>query len=98
VDLTANQANDFGHGDIFLAQNAQTQVWEGILAWLTSARCQSDSDCSLVRDNDSCQCLADEVGAPSPIGTGTCLVDPCLDKAPACQNHQCVVAGGGEEM
>jgi hypothetical protein len=36
VDLTPNEARifDYGHADLFLANDAQTRVWQPILEWI----------------------------------------------------------------
>jgi hypothetical protein len=34
VDLTPDRLSDFGHADLFIGRNAETLVWQPILAWL----------------------------------------------------------------
>ncbi|AUX46101.1 uncharacterized protein SOCE26_076060 [Sorangium cellulosum] len=99
VSKTADQLHDVGHGDIFLADNARTMFWDGILGWLRSSHhCQDDSECTLLRDNTTCQCLAAPAGATDPKSDSACLVDPCRDKVPSCQNFTCVVSGSDASM
>jgi hypothetical protein len=38
VSLAADPLLDVGHGDIFLARDARSLFWEGILAWLRGER------------------------------------------------------------
>jgi hypothetical protein len=62
-----------------------------------SAKCSTASDCRLYSSYCSsrpCVCLALERGAVDPpclSGNQTCLVDPCLNKKPACDNSVCAV-------
>ena len=61
----------------------------------TPATCRQDADCRLFSDyctGCDCRALAREEKDPGCSGPGVrCLVDPCQNKAAACQGGKCLV-------
>jgi hypothetical protein len=59
-----------------------------------SAPCKTDKDCRLYSQYcDGCLCLPLKAWDPEPVCTTTivnCLADPCMAKAPRCQDGVCV--------
>ncbi|APR77980.1 Hypothetical protein A7982_03327 [Minicystis rosea] len=99
VSLTPDQLHDIGHSDVFLAQNAPSLFWNGILGWLKSPspHCQEDKECTLLRDEETCSCVAAPVGSTLPPSNAVCIADPCRGVTAACRNFTCVGISG-EEM
>lgn len=60
-------------------------------------QCQNANDCKLFSSycsTDPCKCLPLGKNDPNPICNGqkvTCLIDPCLNKSPFCNNGKCDV-------
>lgn len=84
---------DYGHSDIWLSgSTAKTQWWQPILNWTANhfaPQCQQDSDCILLRDNNTCQCLNAAVGGTDPPSSTQCVVDPCARVQVACVAGAC---------